>query len=44
LAPKFTYKKRSGGKLGCGVIDSPRTHKQLCININKYVSACPVLS
>jgi hypothetical protein len=32
LAPKFTYKKRSGGKLGCGVMDSPRTHKQLCIN------------
>jgi hypothetical protein len=22
----------SGGKLGCGVVDSPRTHKQLCIN------------
>jgi hypothetical protein len=34
LAPKFTYKKRSGGKLGCGVMDSPRTRKQLCININ----------
>ncbi len=32
LAPKFTYKKRSGGKLGYGVMDSSRTHKQLCIN------------
>jgi hypothetical protein len=27
LAPEFTYKKRPGGKLGCGVVDLPRTHK-----------------
>jgi hypothetical protein len=38
LAPKFTYKKRSGAKLGCGVVDSPRTHKQLCINKQLHIA------
>jgi hypothetical protein len=40
LAPKFTYKKRSGGKLGCGVMDSPRTHKEfflLCYCFSKFL-------
>jgi hypothetical protein len=35
LAPKFTYKKRSGGKLGCGVVDSPRTHKTVVYNLKE---------